>query len=90
MLLHSYYDFNYILKQPIKIITKLLIKAKNKENENFAKSMYIALYPKMNEETFISFDEFYNKGNTTTSVQTEEEILTDVKDIINTFNEGVK
>lgn len=48
----------------------------------------MAIYPKMTEETFIPFEEFYNNRTTKIEDKSEEEILEDVKGIIDTFNES--
>ena len=47
--------------------------------------MYCNMYPRMTEETFIGFDEWYNslKVNTITSQKTSEDIIADVNNIIN-------
>jgi hypothetical protein len=46
-LLHSYYNFDYILKLPIVRTTKLLNKAVEEETENEMWDAWIALYPFM-------------------------------------------
>lgn len=86
--MHSFYNFGYVIKLPIKNITRLLIKANDKQKENSAWELYVAIYPKMTEETFIPFEEFYNNRTTKIEDKSEEEILEDVKGIIDTFNES--
>jgi len=73
---------------PIRNITRLLIKAAIKENENKVWDLYVAVYPKMDKETYMTFGEF--KRPVIKDEKTEEEILIDVKDIINTFNGEVR
>ena len=90
-LLHSFYSLDYILKLPIKNITRLLIKAREKQEEDMAWDVYLILYQNMNEETFISFDDFYKRRipvKQEVREKTEEEILKEVKGILDTFNES--
>ena len=86
MLLHSFYSFDYILRLPIKNIPRLIIKAINKKTENLLIQRWITNY-----ETEMSFDEFKDKimSSNITDNKTDEEVLTEVKDIINTFNKEV-
>lgn len=53
MLLHEFYDFNYILKLPLKNITMLLIKAKLKDNDNKLYQQWI-----VNHSREFSFNNF--------------------------------
>lgn len=53
MLLHEFYDFNYILKLPLKNVTMLLIKAKLKDNDNKLYEQWI-----INHSREFSFREF--------------------------------
>lgn len=72
----------------IKNITKLLLKAKGKENERDAWQLYVSIYPNFNEDTFVTFEEFMKPNKATQEEEkSEEEILKEVKEIINTFNE---
>lgn len=87
MLLHSYYNFDYILSLRLRNITRLLVKAKLKEDEDFARKMYISLYPNMTKESYVPFEEFYKrKEKKKKKKQTQEEILQDIKYIMDTFN----
>jgi hypothetical protein len=87
MLLHSYYNFDYVLGLDLKRITRLLVKAKLKEDENFARKMYISIYPNMTKETYIPFEKFYErKEKKKKKKQTQEEILEDIKNIMDAFN----
>jgi len=47
----------------------------------------VSVYPSMDKETYMTFEEF--KNPVIEDEKTEEEILDDVKNIIDTFNEGV-
>lgn len=46
-LLHSFYNFNYVLKLPIKNITRLLNKAIEKDREKTAWDLWSNMYPYM-------------------------------------------
>lgn len=77
-----------MFKLPIKHITRLLIKAYEKQKENSAWELYVSLYPNMSEDTFISFEKFYNpQKKVEIEEKSEEEILREVKEILDTFNE---
>lgn len=68
---------------PIGVIRELIIGAwKRKDKEN-AWQLYVNVYPTMNNETYISFQDFYAPKKV--DVRTEEEILSEVKDIIDMF-----
>lgn len=75
------------MKLSIKKITRLLMKSYEKQKENSAWELYLTIYPNMTEETFIPFEDYYNKKRMKIRDKTEEEILKDVKEIIDTFNE---
>lgn len=61
MLLHGYYDFNFVLKQPIFVINKLLKKAIEKKNKKEMWDIWLAKYPHMTKENFIDFDTFWKR-----------------------------
>lgn len=84
--MHSTYDFNYILKLEIKLVTKLLIKALDKKEERKAWEMWLAKYPDMTKETFIPFSEYYTKLTSPMKIESKEEILNKVYDIIKMIN----
>lgn len=87
--MHSFYNFDYVIRLPIKNITRLLIKANEKKDRKDAWGLYLTLLPNMGEENFMTFDEFYNKGKVAPEGgQSEEEILKDVKEILDSFNGG--
>ena len=76
------------MKLPIKNITRLILKANDKQIENSAWELYLTVYPYMNKETFIPFEDFYNPGQIKTEDKTEEEILSEVKEILDSFSGG--
>jgi len=86
-LLHSFYSFDYVLKLSLRNITRLLIKADYKNNENLLRQRWMLHY-----QGEMTFQDFKDKivSHKTKNNKTEEEILKEVKDIINTFNGEVK
>lgn len=79
------------MRLPVKHIARLLDKASDKQAENTAWELYVSVYPKMTKETFVPFEKFYNPGKIQKEeVKTEEEILTNVKKILDSFNGGEK
>lgn len=76
------------MKQPVKIITRLLVNAFENRRENLAWDLYVALYPNMTKETFILFEDFHNKWNMKVEDKSEEKILENVKQTIDTFNKS--
>ncbi|WP_096190324.1 hypothetical protein [Evansella halocellulosilytica] len=58
ILLHSHFDFRFIVKQPIKRLSKCILKAKEKENDRKAWELWLAKYPHMTKDNFQSFHDF--------------------------------
>ena len=89
MILHSFYSFDYILKLPLANITRLLVKAKVKENEDRLYQQWV-----INHATEFSFKEFKDeikkiieekKEMEIDKSKTKEEIMEDVTNILNQF-----
>lgn len=59
--MHSYYDFNFVSRQPVKIITRLLYKAHEKQEKQQAWEIWLTKYPNMTENDYVSFNEFWKK-----------------------------
>jgi len=76
--LHGFYDFSYIKTLPLKIISRLLIKAVEKQQEKLLWERWLAIYPYMEigAWNFISFndykDKLLNKEMKTTDITAEE------------------
>jgi hypothetical protein len=70
--LNKYYSFEYIKKAPILVLNKLLIGALKQKNEERFWNLYIAIYPNMDENSFLTFEQFKNK--ITKNTHEEEEI----------------
>lgn len=50
-----------MFKQNIKTITRLLIRAFEKDEENKAWDLYLTKFPSMNKDNYINFDDFLKK-----------------------------
>lgn len=61
MLLHSYYDFNFVTRQPITIINRMLKKAKEKKDKKEMRDIWLAKYPHMTKDNFVDFDTFWKR-----------------------------
>ena len=61
----------------------LINKAYEKDFENKAFSMWLTLYPNMDEKTFVSFGDYNNKliTPTTSTLSSMDDILKDVSEI---------
>ena len=87
--MHSFYSIDYVLRLPIRNVTRLLSKAKEEKEENLAWDLYLVVYAKMTADTFVSFEDFYKaKKKVEIQTKTEAEVLTEVKEILNSFNDG--
>jgi len=68
---------------------KLMHKAEEKDQEDRAWSIWVALRPNMTKENFIPFSEYYRVERTPkTPPKTETEIMQDVEDIQRLFARG--
>lgn len=83
MLLHSYYDFNFVLKQPISIISRLLVKAVEKRDKKELWEIWLAKYPHMTKDNFIDFETFWKRRNQ--PIQQPEYVGESVEDTFNRF-----
>lgn len=70
---------------PIEDGIEIIIKAFEKQVEYRVYQLYVAQYPYMNEENYKTFEEWYQprKVNEIENNQSVEEILDDVKTILN-------
>lgn len=61
---------------------ELIAKARESQIEEKAWDLYLAKYQHMDEESYIRFDEFYNPKKSINKELTSEEILLDVKELL--------
>lgn len=67
----------------------MIKKASEKETEERMFMLYASRYPWMTEETFKTFNEFYSpQQHSEIQFKTESEILTDVKQILDSYQRG--
>lgn len=66
-----------------------MVKAYESKYEKRYWDLYVSIYPNMTTDTFIAFEEFY-KPSRQVEVENKniEDILVDVKGILDTFNGG--
>lgn len=67
----------------------MLQSALNKEAESKAYQLYLSVRPNMTEETYQTFEEFYQPQKVTKAPESKksaEEILLDVKEIMNSHS----
>ncbi|WP_342515699.1 hypothetical protein [Sutcliffiella sp. FSL R7-0096] len=83
--MHQYYDFQFVLTFDLEEIKNMLIEAFRVEQEKKAWDLYQINYSRMDKDNFVPFDKFYNPGGTE-SDKTEDEILTEVRDMLVNFN----
>jgi hypothetical protein len=78
-----------ILEMDIEEGIELILRAYEKRSEERAFQLYLTKYPWMNEENYMPFEEFYNpKTHNENKHLTEEQILLEVKDILDSFKGG--
>ena len=68
---------------------ELIIKAYQEKEKEKAWQVYLTVYPKMTEETFVSFDDWMEEMiSRKESNESVEEILVGVKDILDSYQAG--
>lgn len=83
LFLSRYNDFQYILKMPFRKGRKLLITILENEQKEKSWQVWLAKYPQMDSETYISFDEFYRQNKLQKVVKrTDEEVINDAENIL--------
>ena len=65
--------------------TSLIIKGMEKQTEERAFKLYVSKYAMMDEKSYIPFEKFYQKPTQVEVVKPVENILNDVKDILNNY-----
>lgn len=61
MLLHSKYSLDFVMKNKISIVNRLLIKAIEEENKEKVWDIWVTLYKEMDKKNFVTFEDFYTK-----------------------------
>jgi hypothetical protein len=80
--LHSFYDFQHIKNLRITLITRLLKKAAEKQDEKRIWQMWLSQYPYMTKDTFVPYSEFLDEiKRPVMSIRPAAEILKEVQEI---------
>lgn len=93
MLLHSFYDYSYLKRQKISVVTTLIKKAHDKKQSDLLWQRWLMLYPYMERQimTFVSFQEYketlYKQPQKTTNIS-DEEILAEMNDVVAAYRKG--
>lgn len=87
MILHKYYSLDFIMKMKIRQLSKLLLEAFLKQQREEAYKLYLAFKPRKEDDTYQSFDEFYEPISKQTEhiadeTKSAEDILLEVKEIM--------
>lgn len=75
------YDINTIYNLPLKAIVKAILHAYEKQDEQKAWAMWIAIYPNMNKENFMPFSEFYEMAKQSVDSRSTHELLAEFEQI---------
>ena len=79
MLLTRYANFDYILRLPFMVGLKFIRKAIDENTDKRIWQMWLAIYPHMTKENFISFEDYKKQCTVQTKEQTDEQMLAKVK-----------
>jgi hypothetical protein len=82
MLLYSCFDSKYLMRQKIKIVNKLLLKANEEDIRNKLYQLYIAHNVYMDKDNYISFEQFYNNQTNPVKKGNKEEVNNKVDTIL--------
>lgn len=71
------------MRMPYQDALKVIAKGREKDSEKRLWDQYVSIYPYMNDDNFISFEEFKNKTvKPAEPTRTKEDVLDEVEDII--------
>lgn len=65
------------MDQDIDTGMRLIIKARERQEESRQWDLYCGIYPHMTKDNFIPFDKFYKKAAPRTSMKSKEQIVKD-------------
>jgi hypothetical protein len=71
----AYNDLDYIMDQDIDTGMRLIIKARERQEESRQWQLYCSIYPHFTKENFIPFDKFYKKAAPRVSMKSKEQIV---------------
>lgn len=79
--MRRYSNIEFVLNLDIGAGTELIVKAVEEERKDKVFKLYASIYPYMDEESFISFEEFYI-SMTTDNNKSVDDILEDTKSLL--------
>lgn len=79
-MLHSL-NYDYLKRQRIKVITKLLIKMTEQKEIDRAWDLYLVNYYYMTKKNFVSFNDYLKQIKELKNVQSAEEIIKEMKKV---------
>lgn len=82
LLLTRYPSIEHVFNMNVEDGAEMIVKAYEKQAEEKAWSMYLTLYPNMDEKNFVPFDRYYNPNRGKQETKTKEEILLEVKSLL--------
>ena len=88
MLLTRYNTIDFVLDMNVEDGTRIIRKASEKYAEDRAFRLYAARFANYTEESYIPFDDFYKPNQAEVSTQSAEEILEDVKELLDSHRWG--
>ncbi|RED54798.1 hypothetical protein [Cohnella lupini] len=91
LLLNRYSQIEYVLSADFEVGVGLINKAMEKADEKRKWEMWLAQYPQMTKESYISFEDFHNRSSRKTSTEPQKsktEILDDVSTIMQMMKGG--
>ena len=81
---------NYILKMPFYKAIKLINKAREENQRDKLFLLYTAVYPNMDEKTYLSFEDYLEKltgSNTSYDMRSKDEIMKEMNEIEQKFED---
>ena len=87
--MQRYSNIEFVLNLDIDVGIKLIIKAMKEKRKDRAFKLYAGIYPYMDEESFVSFEEFYI-SMTADNGKSTDEILEDINSLLSLEWEEVK
>jgi hypothetical protein len=79
LLLHRYSNIEYVYRQPIGRAVKLVLTAIEEERKIMLYQQWLMLLTKMTDESFVSFEDFYEKAKPKQiDMRPKEEIMNEI------------
>ena len=88
LLASSYHDIDYIMETDYYDGLQLIAKARGRQTEDRQWQLYCGVYPHMNKDNFVSFENFFKKPVEKLSRRTKEQIRDDTSQLMKLFGKG--